>query len=50
MIPELRLKVDACFLSNPYATDLFLDAPAPRGDPAAASSASCWSSTRRRTG
>ncbi len=24
MIPELRLKVDACFLSNPYATNLFL--------------------------
>jgi histidinol-phosphate/aromatic aminotransferase/cobyric acid decarboxylase-like protein len=23
-IPELRLKVDACFLSNPYATKLFL--------------------------
>jgi len=23
-IPELRLKVDACFLSNPYATQLFL--------------------------
>src|SRR5262249_34917488 len=23
-IPELRLKVDACFLSNPYATNLFL--------------------------
>jgi histidinol-phosphate/aromatic aminotransferase/cobyric acid decarboxylase-like protein len=25
LIPELRLKVDACFLSNPYATDLFLE-------------------------
>ncbi len=24
LIPELRLKVDACFLSNPYATSLFL--------------------------
>jgi histidinol-phosphate/aromatic aminotransferase/cobyric acid decarboxylase-like protein len=24
VIPELRLKVDACFLSNPYATKLFL--------------------------
>lgn len=24
-IPELDVKVDACFLSNPYATDLFLD-------------------------
>ena len=24
-IPELRLRVDACFLSNPYATDLFLE-------------------------
>src|SRR5262249_30143322 len=24
LIPELRLKVDACFLSNPYATNLFL--------------------------
>ena len=23
-IPELDIKVDACFLSNPYATDLFL--------------------------
>tara|TARA_B100000809_G_C15138468_1_gene531792 strand:+ start:3885 stop:5057 length:1173 start_codon:yes stop_codon:yes gene_type:complete len=23
-IPELNVKVDACFLSNPYATDLFL--------------------------
>jgi histidinol-phosphate/aromatic aminotransferase/cobyric acid decarboxylase-like protein len=25
MIPELRMRVDACFLSNPYATDLFLE-------------------------
>lgn len=24
-IPDLKVKVDACFLSNPYATDLFLD-------------------------
>lgn len=24
-LPELEIKVDACFLSNPYATDLFLD-------------------------
>ena len=24
-IPELRLRVDACFLSNPYATDLFVE-------------------------
>jgi histidinol-phosphate/aromatic aminotransferase/cobyric acid decarboxylase-like protein len=24
LIPELRLKVDACFLSNPYATKLFM--------------------------
>jgi len=24
-IPELKVKVDACFLSNPYATDLFLE-------------------------
>jgi len=24
-IPELRMRVDACFLSNPYATELFLD-------------------------
>src|SRR5688572_25744901 len=24
-LPELDIKVDACFLSNPYATDLFLD-------------------------
>ena len=24
-IPELEIRVDACFLSNPYATDLFLD-------------------------
>ncbi len=24
-IPELRVEVDACFLSNPYATDLFID-------------------------
>jgi hypothetical protein len=23
-IPSLKVKVDACFLSNPYATDLFL--------------------------
>ena len=23
-IPEINIKVDACFLSNPYATDLFL--------------------------
>jgi histidinol-phosphate/aromatic aminotransferase/cobyric acid decarboxylase-like protein len=25
LIPELRMRVDACFLSNPYATELFLD-------------------------
>ncbi|QEH38803.1 Threonine-phosphate decarboxylase [Aquisphaera giovannonii] len=25
LIPELRLRVDACFLSNPYATGLFLE-------------------------
>jgi histidinol-phosphate/aromatic aminotransferase/cobyric acid decarboxylase-like protein len=24
-IPEIEIKVDACFLSNPYATDLFID-------------------------
>lgn len=24
-IPELTIKVDACFLSNPYATDLFIE-------------------------
>ena len=24
-IPDLDIKVDACFLSNPYATDLFAD-------------------------
>ena len=24
-IPELKIKVDACFLSNPYATNLFLE-------------------------
>lgn len=24
-IPELQIRVDACFLSNPYATDLFLE-------------------------
>ena len=24
-IPSLEIKVDACFLSNPYATDLFID-------------------------
>lgn len=24
-IPELKIKVDACFLSNPYATELFLE-------------------------
>jgi len=24
-IPEIKFKVDACFLSNPYATQLFLD-------------------------
>jgi histidinol-phosphate/aromatic aminotransferase/cobyric acid decarboxylase-like protein len=24
-IPELEIKVDACFLSNPYATDLFVE-------------------------
>tara|TARA_B110000093_G_C12950133_1_gene402172 strand:+ start:486 stop:1625 length:1140 start_codon:yes stop_codon:yes gene_type:complete len=24
-IPEIKMKVDACFLSNPYATKLFLD-------------------------
>lgn len=24
-IPEIRIKIDACFLSNPYATNLFMD-------------------------
>lgn len=24
-IPEIEVKIDACFLSNPYATDLFMD-------------------------
>ncbi len=24
-IPEIKLEIDACFLSNPYATDLFLE-------------------------
>jgi histidinol-phosphate/aromatic aminotransferase/cobyric acid decarboxylase-like protein len=24
-VPELEIKVDACFLSNPYATDLFIE-------------------------
>ena len=24
-IPELQISVDACFLSNPYATDMFMD-------------------------
>lgn len=24
-LPELNIKIDACFLSNPYATDLFLE-------------------------
>ena len=24
-IPDLEVKVDACFLSNPYATDLFIE-------------------------
>jgi histidinol-phosphate/aromatic aminotransferase/cobyric acid decarboxylase-like protein len=24
-LPDIRINVDACFLSNPYATDLFLD-------------------------
>lgn len=24
-IPELQIKIDACFLSNPYATDLFME-------------------------
>jgi histidinol-phosphate/aromatic aminotransferase/cobyric acid decarboxylase-like protein len=24
-IPDLHIRIDACFLSNPYATDLFLD-------------------------
>jgi histidinol-phosphate/aromatic aminotransferase/cobyric acid decarboxylase-like protein len=24
-VPELNIKVDACFLSNPYATDLFIE-------------------------
>jgi histidinol-phosphate/aromatic aminotransferase/cobyric acid decarboxylase-like protein len=24
-IPELQIKIDACFLSNPYATDLFIE-------------------------
>src|SRR5580692_10598220 len=24
-VPEISIKVDACFLSNPYATDLFVD-------------------------
>jgi histidinol-phosphate/aromatic aminotransferase/cobyric acid decarboxylase-like protein len=24
-LPEIKMEIDACFLSNPYATDLFLD-------------------------
>ena len=24
-LPEIDIKIDACFLSNPYATDLFMD-------------------------
>ena len=24
-IPQIRIKIDACFLSNPYATNLFMD-------------------------
>src|SRR5919202_1870815 len=24
-LPEVTINIDACFLSNPYATDLFLD-------------------------
>jgi histidinol-phosphate/aromatic aminotransferase/cobyric acid decarboxylase-like protein len=24
-LPEINIKIDACFLSNPYATDLFMD-------------------------
>ena len=24
-IKEINIKIDACFLSNPYATDLFID-------------------------
>ena len=24
-LPQLKIKVDACFLSNPYATDLVLE-------------------------
>ncbi|MBE9601659.1 histidinol-phosphate transaminase [Pedobacter sp. MC2016-24] len=24
-LPEIKIKVDACFLSNPYATDLFIE-------------------------
>ncbi len=24
-LPEIQMKIDACFLSNPYATDLFLE-------------------------
>ena len=24
-IPEIKIKIDACFLSNPYATELFLN-------------------------
>lgn len=24
-LPKLKMRIDACFLSNPYATDLFLD-------------------------
>ena len=39
LIPELRMKVDACFLSNPYATELFLDVLPPRGHPCGGSSA-----------
>ncbi len=25
LVPSLQIKIDACFLSNPYATDLFMD-------------------------
>ena len=34
-IPDLDIKVDACFLSNPYATDLFIERLTAEGGPQA---------------
>ncbi len=49
-IPELRLKVDACFLVQSVRDQAVHDALPARSHPAQEASRPCWSFIRRRTG